>query len=124
MAEKKTLAEELALRAYLYVSGELTEVERADFEQQLAWEQPARDALAEAVRMSATLTGSLPRPDSAYRDRVRARLHPSWWQRLLARRSYQGHPLFWLALGAAAALLLLTALRPAPKVHVIERERE
>jgi hypothetical protein len=120
MIEKKTLAEELALRAYLYVSGELTEAERAEFEQQLALEQPAREALAEAVRLSAALTGGVASPDPAYRERVRARLQPSWWQRLLARRSYHGHPLVWAAFGAAAALLVaLTVLRPAPKVRVI-----
>lgn len=122
MAEKNT-AEELALQAHLYASGELAEPERAAFEERLAADQSAREALAEAVYMNAALRGEAARPDPSYRDRVRQRLRPSWWQRLLARRNYRGHPLLWSAVGAAAALLIgLSVPRPEPEIQVIVRE--
>ena len=122
MAEHKS-SDELALQAYLYASGELSEPERAAFEERLAVEQSAREALANAVQLSAALQGESPRPDPSYRDRVRQRLQPAWWKRLLARRSYRGHPLFWSALGAAAAVLIfLTLPRPEPEIRVLVRE--
>jgi anti-sigma factor RsiW len=123
MADKQANTDELALQAYLYAGGELSDADRTRFEQRLAIDQAAREALANAVEMSAALRGEASRPDPAYRDRVRQRLRPSWWSRLLARRSYRGHPLLWTAAGAAASLLLaLTLFRPAPEIRVIERE--
>jgi hypothetical protein len=120
MADSKP-TDDLALRAYLYSSGELNDGEREAFERQLAVDQAARDALADAVQMSALATGASPRPDPAYRARVRLRLRPVWWRRVFARRNYRGHPLLWIVAGAAASLLLsLTILRPAPEVRVIE----
>jgi hypothetical protein len=122
MAEKNT-AEVLALQAHMYASGELAEPERAAFEERLAADQSAREALAEAVYMNAALRGEAARPDPGYRARVRQRLRPSWWKRLLARQSYRGHPLLWSAVGAAAALLIaLYVPRPEPEVRVIVRE--
>jgi hypothetical protein len=50
-----TEADELAWRAFRYLHGELTAVEAEAFEEDLAIEQPAREALAEAVRLTATL---------------------------------------------------------------------
>jgi hypothetical protein len=123
MAENKANADELAHQAYLYAGGELSDAERDSFEQRLAIDQAAREALADAVGMIAALRGETPRADPSYRDRVRRKLRPSWWSRLLARRSYRGHPLLWTVAGAAASLLVaLTLLRPAPEVRVIERE--
>jgi len=119
MSEKK--ADDLALLAHLYAGGELPAPEAALFEQRLSQDQAARDALAEAVWMSAVLYGGEPRPDPAYRQQVRDRLRPTWWRRLVGRRSYRGHPAFWSALGAVAAALCLLLLRPAPAVQVVER---
>jgi hypothetical protein len=122
MAENNTPAEDLALRAYLYAEAELPDAEHQAFEEQLAVDQTAREALAEVVRMNTFLTEGAPRPNPAYRERVRRRLRSTWWRRLLARRPYRGHPLFWLATGAAAALFLsLSVFRPAPEVHIIEK---
>jgi hypothetical protein len=121
MSEKKP-AEELALQAYLYAAGELPQSEREVFEQRLELEQSAREALAEAVQMSASVAGRTTRPASSYRLGVRRRLRPTWWRRLLGRRFYPGHPLLWALGGAAASLIVaLPLLRPAPEVYVVER---
>src|SRR5262249_2902677 len=46
----------------------------------------------------------------AYRVAVRRRLLPGFWRRLFAARPHRGHPAFWAAVGAAAALLVVLAL--------------
>lgn len=113
--------DDLALQAYLYASGELPPREREDFELRLALEQPVREALAEAVRLTASLAGKETRPAPAYRARVLHRLRPRWWTRVLDRRAWPGHPLLWATAGAAASLFLtLTLLRPAPEVQLVE----
>jgi hypothetical protein len=92
------------------------------FEQRLELEQSAREALAEAVQMSASVAGQPPRPTPAYRVGARRRLRPSWWRRLLDRRTFPGHPLLWAIGGAAASLIIaLTLLRPAPEVEIVKR---
>ena len=122
MAENK--ADDLALLAYLYTGGELNEADQAAFERRLAQEQPAREALVESVRMSASLMGGDSRPDPAYRQRVRDRLQPAGWRRPWGRHHYRGHPLLWTGLGAVAAVLVsLTLLRPEPEVKVVETSR-
>src|SRR6185369_271876 len=103
MSEQK--ANDLPLLAHLYAGGELSVSEAALFEQRLAQDQAARDALAETVWMNAILQGGELRPDPAYRQQVRERLHPTWWRRLAGRRNYRGHPLVWSALGGVAAAL-------------------
>ena len=111
MSDPKPPTGELTLTALLYAGGELGGAERDAFEQRLAGDQAARDALADAVRTTLALGGTADlRPDPAYRAGVRRRLRPSWWRRLTARRSYRGHPLLWVGLGAAAALLLSLSL--------------
>lgn len=92
----------LALR---YAAGVLNAPEAAAFENRLAHDQDARDALSEAVRLSAAALGqSPPAPDPSFREAIRERLLglcPRW----LARRAYRGHPLAWTGVGAAVAAL-------------------
>lgn len=105
----------LALQAYLYAACELGAEEQAAFELRLAGERAAQEALAEAVRLQTLLTGGSPSPAPDYRARVR--------QRLYRAKQYAGHPLLWMAAGAAAALLLsFTFLRPAPEIRYREAE--
>src|SRR5262245_4327828 len=92
----------LQATALRFAAGDLTPAEAAAFEARLADDQDARDALAEAVRLSAAALGQdPPAPHRSFRAAIRERLlgcWPSW----LARRAYRGHPLVWAGLGAAA----------------------
>ncbi len=107
----------LTARALLYANGELPGAEAAAFEKRLADDQQAREALAEAVLLNQTLRGGEPpRPDPAYRDRVRERCRSApaassrpagWWSAVLRPQVYRGHPMVWLLSGALAAALLV-----------------
>jgi hypothetical protein len=99
--------ESLALR---FAARDLPPPEAEAFEARLAGDQSARDALAEAVRLSAAALGQEPpRPDRSFRAVIRARLRGARW---LTRRAYRGHPLVWAGVGgglvAAATLLALS----------------
>lgn len=108
--------EPLALEATAlrYAARTLTPDEATAFESRLAGDQLAREALAEAVRLSAAALGQeSPSPDRSFRSLVRDRLRPGW----LARRVYRGHPFAWAAAGAtavAAAALIAVQLSDAP----------
>lgn len=84
----------LQATALRYAAGDLTASEAAAFEARLATDQDARDALAEAVRLSAAAIGQ---PPPAPRPSLRALVR----ERLRARGS-PGHPLAWVGLGAVA----------------------
>jgi hypothetical protein len=99
-------ADGLAWLALLYAGGELTEAEAALFEQRLAGDQQAREALAQAAPL-ALPPGQPLAPDPAYRERVHRRLRRRPWGWLVQRRSYPGHPILWSSAGAAAAALLM-----------------
>jgi len=92
----------LQTTALRYAAGDLTAAEAAAFETRLADDQDARDALAEAVRLSAAALGQdPPAPHRSFRAAIRERLLgycPSW----LSRRAYRGHPFVWVGLGALA----------------------
>lgn len=61
--------------ALRYAAGDLGPSEGAAFEDRLAVDQDARDALAEAVRLSAAALGqAAPKPSAAVRARLRERL--------------------------------------------------
>lgn len=98
----------LEATALRYAARDLSPNDTAEFEAQLADDQSARDALAEAVRLSAAALGQEPpAPHSSFRVMIRERLRPlrGW----LARRAYRGHPFAWAGLGAgvvAAATLV------------------
>jgi anti-sigma factor RsiW len=114
MPEDHLHDEALAMEALLYASDELEGDQRQAFEQRLSSDQAAREALCQAVQMSQALTGQQPAvPNRAYRVQVR--------QRLGGRRPgrYRGHPLLWLATGAAAAVLVMLGLgQPEPPAPI------
>lgn len=100
--------EPLALTALKYAAGELDAAQVAAFEDRLEYDQPAREALAEAIRLSAAALGrDEPRPDPLGRQVVQDALHPTLWSRLFPRRPYRGHPLAWTGLGGAAVVALV-----------------
>jgi hypothetical protein len=108
----------LQTMALRYAAGELDEVESVDFESRLAEDQQAREALSEAVRLSAAALGqSPPAPHRSFRAVIRERLE-GWRPAWLARRAYRGHPLAWTAIGAAAVagctILGLTLVEDTP----------
>jgi anti-sigma factor RsiW len=80
--------------ALRYAAGDLTPGESTAFEERLAGDQEARDAVAEAIRLSAAaLHQAPPAPDRSFRAAIRERLR---------RRASRGHPIAWAAAGAAA----------------------
>jgi anti-sigma-K factor RskA len=94
--------DELAAMALRYAAGELSATESTAFEARLETEQEAREAVAEAIRLSAAaLRQPPPAPDRTYRAAIRERL-TGWTPAWLRRRAYRGHPLTWAALGALA----------------------
>lgn len=115
----------LAVAALKYAAGELGPVDAAGFELKLADDPEARDALEEAVRLSAAALGQPEfKPDPLYRDALVETLRPtrSWMSRVFARRPYRGHPLTWTGAGAgvtaiAATVIVLTSQPPAPSVQ-------
>jgi hypothetical protein len=104
--------ESLELRAFLYAAGGLDPSEVHAFEARLASEQDAREALARAVAAAGSPDGGPPRPNLAYRARVRRRLLGSagLWHALRRPRKYHGHA----AAGLAAALLFVIGLEVLP----------
>ena len=103
----------LQATALRYAAGDLGPDEVSAFESRLADDQDARDALAEAVRLSAAAIGQKPpTPHPSFRTAIRARLG------LLA---YRGHPLAWAGLGAAAvAVCALFAVSLADRDEATE----
>lgn len=92
----------LQATALRYAAGDLGDAEVVEFEARLAADQDARDALSEAVRLSAAALGQAPpEPHRSFRAAIRERL-AGWCSSWLARRAYRGHPLAWLCLGAVA----------------------
>lgn len=115
----------LALTALRYAAGELPATETAVFDAQLAVDQDARDALEEAIRLSAAALGRpSPAPDPLTRHAVLDRLHPTLISRAFPRRPYRGHPLTWAGLGgvmAAGLTVLGVWLGDPPTTHVTAR---
>jgi hypothetical protein len=96
---------DLSLTALRYAAGDLDSVDEAAFEQTLAADPAAQDALCEAVRLSAAAAGQPePRPDSLSQSVVAERLRPTWLSCVLARRPYRGHPVTWTTIGASVAI--------------------
>ncbi|MGE3806005.1 MAG: hypothetical protein AB7K24_15135 [Gemmataceae bacterium] len=108
----------LAFQALLYASGELEGAEARAFEQRLAADQAAREALGQAVQLTSSLAGEEVRPDPSWRAKAQARLQPrprlygKLTDMLAARRTYRGHPFLWTLSGAAAAMLCMAILLP------------
>ncbi|MCE9564480.1 MAG: hypothetical protein K8U57_20775 [Planctomycetes bacterium] len=90
----------LQTTALRYAASDLTPGEATAFETRLADDQDARDALSEAVRLSAAALGQTPpTPHPTFQAVIRERL-VGWCPDWLARRAYRGHPLAWCGLGA------------------------
>lgn len=101
----------LAVAALRYAAGDMTDADAEAFEARLGADQTARDALAEAVRLSAAASGlPSPTPDPLVRAAVAERLNPTWVSRLFARRPYRGHPATWAGLGGGVAAFLTAAV--------------
>jgi hypothetical protein len=102
---------ELAVTALRYAAGDMDSLEAEGFEIRLADDQAARDALAEAVRLSAAASGApTPTPDPLRKQAVTERLHPTLFSRLFPRRPYRGHPLVWAGLGGGIAAAVAVTL--------------
>ena len=104
--------DELALQALLYASGELEGEELAVFEHRLGQEQAARDALAQAVELTLTMSGEPAGPDPALRQRIRHRLRQRRRHRnsLSQSATFLGHPALWSAIGALVAVLVIVII--------------
>src|SRR5689334_7505879 len=104
MADRPPPADDLPLTALRYAAGELPPAEAAAFEDRLAVDQEAREALGEAIRLSAAaLHRPAPAPDPLVLEAVRDELRPTLLSWLFPRRRYRGHPLAWAGLGGAVA---------------------
>jgi len=82
---------ELDWSAFCYAAGEMTESEAAAFEQRLADDQAAREALARAVELTQVVATA-----ESLEPAVALRSQASSWTRRLA----------WMAIGSAASLLV------------------
>jgi hypothetical protein len=106
MPEPTTAPLALEATALRYAARDLTPRETAEFEARLAVDQSARDALAEALRLSAAaLDQEAPTPDRSLRAAIRSRLRS------------RGHPIAWAGIGAgimAAAALFGVQLADRP----------
>src|SRR6516225_2686968 len=101
----------LSVTALRYAARDLPPAETAAFEVRLASDQTARDALAEAVRLSAAALGRpAPTPMPGIRGLIADRVTPaaSALAGLFRRRAYRGHPMTWAGLGAVAAAAAVT----------------
>lgn len=86
--------------AHRYAARELQPAEAAAFEARLEWDQQARDALSEVVRLSAAALGQpSPTPDPILRDVIRGRISGRTPARRTHLTFYHGHPIAWLVLG-------------------------
>ncbi len=100
---------EHAWGAFCYLAGEMTLAEQLQFEAALADDQSAREALAEAVELTQATSAAL-----AHAPPVASPVAPSPARRMQSRRWS------WMALGAAACLLLvigwqqIAAFYPSP----------
>lgn len=86
-------ADDLDWLAFCYVAGELSDDEQSDWEARLSTDQRAREAVAEAVKLTTQLSAAV-LPGVA--PLAPARRRTAWWERL-----------GWIAVGAAASLLLM-----------------
>jgi hypothetical protein len=104
---------ELSWTALRYVAGELDPAEGEQFEARLGADQSARDAVTEAVRLSAVASGlPVPSPDPLVRSATLEKLNPTWASRFFPRRPYRGHPLAWAAIGGGVTVAVVATILP------------
>jgi anti-sigma-K factor RskA len=103
--------EELQWCAFRYAAGELTAAEAAAFESRLAHDQPARDALCRAVALAGRLASARPQSEPAAETGCVAPVAPgARSRRRMAAPTLRD--LGWMAVGAAATLLIVYLARP------------
>jgi len=117
--------------ALLYAGNELDRDAAELFEERLATDQAARDALANAMQLTLLVAGRPTKPDPQYREEVRSRFsHPSWWGRFWKPRIRRGPALAWVAVGGIAASVAIACwpIQPLPSpvtepvvIEVVER---
>lgn len=110
----------LEATALRYAARDLFPAEAAAFEARLAYDQDAREALAEAVRLSAAALGQdPPAPHHSFRALIRDRVRPlaGWVSGWLARRAYRGHPFAWAGAGAAVVAAMILAAGPFDEIE-------
>ncbi len=99
---------ELTYLALCYAAGELSALDASLFEERLAGDSAAREALVEALRLAQVAQGEpVTRPDSLRKEAVRERVFPTLLSRLFPRRPYRGHPMAWTTFGGAVAASVL-----------------
>jgi hypothetical protein len=91
---------ELAHLALRYAANDLAAPDMQAFEVRLCDDQEAREALAEAIRLSAAASSTSAVPDASLKPDIIEKVHPTWFSRLLPRRRYRGHPAIWATAGA------------------------
>lgn len=94
---------ELDWSAFCYAAGDLAPAEAAAFEQRLADEQPAREALARAVELTQAVAAA-----ETLEPVVVVHTGRSLWG-----RSQWGRRLAWMAVGSAASLLIAAVVGTA-----------
>ena len=77
---------ELAQLALRYAAADLTAPDLQAFEARLCDDQEAREALAEAIRLSTAATGQSVMPDAKLGQDINEQVNPTWLSRLLPRR--------------------------------------
>ena len=108
---------ELAQLALRYAAADLTAPDLQAFEARLCDDQEAREALAEAIRLSTAATGQSVMPDAKLGQDINEQVNPTWLSRLLPRRRYRGHPGLWATAGAVAVGGLAIGLWTCSAVH-------
>jgi hypothetical protein len=101
----------LEYTAWKYAANELNEIDRLAFELKLSEDQSAREALAEAIRLSAMALGqTAPQPNPeikvAVAEQLKAPKQKSLLSQFFARRQYRGHPLAWVSCGVLGTICM------------------
>ena len=91
---------ELHWQAFRYVAGEMGEEERDGFEQQLASDQPAREAVVDAVELTRAVKCALQNEPVMPGESAARHSFTSWW--------------LGAAMGSAACLLIVLGIQPSP----------
>lgn len=102
-------------QAFRYVAGEMSEVEAGRFEEQLALDQSAREAVATAAQLAQTVALTESQQPLTLRPAVAARSE----KRMLRAA-------VWMGLGAAACLAIVLSagwLDFSPEAPVVERNK-
>jgi hypothetical protein len=116
---------ELAHLALRYAADDLTAPDLQAFEARLCDDQAAREAVAEAIRLSAAAIGTVaPTPDANLARDIAEQVNPTWLSRLLPRQRYRGHPGLWATAGALAVGSIVVLLGAGSKSNEESASRQ